>query len=153
MSLHSQNDKESISVLLVDDSEDDRLFLRRALRRNSAFRLVGELCDGDAAMSWLAGEGKYGDRQRFPFPQLLLLDLKLPKKTGYEVLEWLQDRGRDGLYVVVLSGSSLPQDIKRCEELGADGHFKKEALEEEQLAMVAGLEKLVRIKFSQPVQA
>jgi CheY-like chemotaxis protein len=135
--------KEVFTVLLVDDSDDDLLFLRRALRKNPAFEVVGELCDGELAIAYLAGQGEFGNRERFPYPDVVLLDLKLPKKTGYEVLEWLQTRRNGNLHVVVLSGSFLPEDITRSRELGADAYFKKEALEEEQQAIIAEVKKLL----------
>jgi CheY-like chemotaxis protein len=136
--------KEIFSILLVDDSDDDRLFVRRAIEKNKAFSVVGELTDGDAAIAYLSGEGDYGDRARFPFPDILLLDLKLPKKTGHEVLEWMQSLKAPNLRVIVLSGSFLPEDITRSEKLGAHGYFKKEAFEEEQQAMLAEVEKIAR---------
>lgn len=131
------------SVLLVDDSEDDRLFLRRTLRKNPRFVVAAELDDGEAAIAYLSGQGDYADRAKFPYPDLLLLDLKLPKKTGHEVLEWLQPQKPEKLVVVVLSGSFLTEDIARSRALGADGYFQKEALQEEQLATLANIEKLL----------
>jgi CheY-like chemotaxis protein len=131
------------SVLLADDSEDDRLFIRRAFRRNPRFRLVGEACDGESAIAWLAGEGEYRDREKYPFPDVLLLDLKMPRKTGHEVLEWLQIQDFKGLWVVVLSGSFLPTDIERSRALGAHAYFKKDALHEQQQAMIADIESML----------
>jgi CheY-like chemotaxis protein len=132
------------SVLLVDDSDDDRLFVRRALRKNSGFKVVAELCDGEAAIAYLAGDGEFAHRDQYPFPDVLFLDLKLPKKTGHEVLEWLRAEAPGKLQVVVLSGSFLPQDVTRSRELGAVAHYKKEALEEEQQAVIAAIEKLLK---------
>jgi CheY-like chemotaxis protein len=132
------------SILLVDDSDDDRLFVRRALLKNPGFVMVGELCDGEAAIAYLAGQGEYSNREKFPYPDVLLLDLKMPRKTGHEVLAWIQAQKLEKLFVVVLSGSFLPEDITRSRELGADAYFKKEALEEEQQAMIADIEKLLR---------
>jgi CheY-like chemotaxis protein len=128
---------------LADDSEDDRLFIRRAFRKNPGFALVGEACDGEAAIAWLAGEGEFGDRAKFPFPDLLLLDLKMPRKTGHEVLEWLQTRAFAGLWVVVLSGSFLPSDIERSRQLGADAYFKKDVLDGQQQTMIADIEAML----------
>jgi len=132
------------SVLLVDDSEDDRLFVRRALRKHPGFTLVGELRDGEAAIEYLGGLGKFGDREQFPYPDLLLLDLKMPRKTGHEVLEWLRDNRTQRICVVVLSGSFLPKDVSRSRELGADAYFTKEALFEEQEAMVTQIEGILK---------
>jgi CheY-like chemotaxis protein len=136
--------KDSFSVLLVDDSDDDRLFLRRALRKNPGFVVVGEVCDGEEAIAYLAGQGEFGDREKFPYPDVVLLDLKLPRMSGFEVLEWIQAQKPGKLHVVVLSGSFLPEDITRSRALGAAAYFKKEALEEEQQAMIADMEKLLK---------
>jgi len=136
--------KPAFSVLLVDDSEDDRLFVRRALRKNPAFVVVGELCDGEAAIAYLAGHGEFSNREKFPYPDVVLLDLKLPRKTGHEVLEWIQAQRLEKLRTIVLSGSFLPEDITRSRELGANAYFKKEAMEEEQQAMIADMEKLLK---------
>jgi CheY-like chemotaxis protein len=136
--------KDIFSVLLVDDSDDDRLFVRRALRKSPGFVVVGELCDGEAAIAYLAGQGEFGNREKFPYPDVVILDLKLPKKTGHEVLEWFRAQRLGKLSVVVLSGSFLPEDITRSQELGVDAYFKKEALAEDQQAMIAEMEKILK---------
>jgi CheY-like chemotaxis protein len=135
--------KEAYNVLLADDSDDDRLFIRRGLRKNSRFVLVGEVCDGEAAVAYLAGAGDYSNRQRFPFPDVILLDLKMPRMTGHEVLRWLRTQSFTDLRVIVLSGSFLPRDIALSQELGADAYYKKDALENPQQAMLADIEQLL----------
>jgi CheY-like chemotaxis protein len=132
------------SVMLVDDSDDDRMFMRRAFRSHPSLVVVAELRDGEAAIEYLAGTGKFGSREKFPYPDVLLLDLKMPRKTGHEVLEWLRDNRARPLCVVVLSGSFLPKDITRSRELGADAYFTKEALFEQQQAMITEIENLLR---------
>ena len=128
--------KDTYSVLLVDDSEDDRMFLRRAISRNPRLALVGEVCDGEAAIAYLEGRDAFKDREKHPFPDVMFLDLKMPRMTGHEVLEWLKTREFGKLVVVVISGSFLPQDINRSMALGANAYFKKTALKDEQEAMV-----------------
>jgi len=135
--------KEIYSVLLADDSEDDRLFIRRALRKNPRFLLVGEVGDGEAAVAWLAGQGDCSNRAKFPFPDVLLLDLKMPRMSGHEVLAWLQTQSFANLRVVMVSGSFLPRDIAGSRELGAEAYFKKDALEEQLRAMLADILKLL----------
>ncbi len=135
--------KETYSLLLADDSDDDRLFTRRALRKFPRLALVGEVFDGEAVLAWLTGEGNYSDREKYPIPDVLLLDLKMPRMTGHEVLAWLQSRGLDKLCVVVLSDSFLPRDITRSRELGAHAHFKKDAGEEPQQTMLAHIIELL----------
>ena len=136
--------KDALSILLVDDSDDDRLFICRALRKSPGFKVIAELCDGEAAIAYLGGDGKYADREKFPYPDVLFLDLKMPKKTGHEVLEWIKEQGLQKLPVIVLSGSYLPQDVTRSRELGALAHFEKQAFQEEQQATVAAIEKLLK---------
>lgn len=137
--------KDVLSVLLVDDSDDDRLFIRRALRKSPRLKVVAEVCDGEAAISYLGGDGEFADREKYPYPDVLFLDLKLPKKTGHEVLEWLHADGHNKLRVIVLSGSFLPQDVMRSQELGAVAHFKKEAFQEDQQATFATIENLLKV--------
>jgi DNA-binding NarL/FixJ family response regulator len=74
----------------------------------------------------------------------------MPLKTGHEVLAWLQTQRFEELRVVILSGSFLAQDITRSMELGADAYFKKEAMEEEQKAMIREIEKLLAKPVSTP---
>ena len=128
--------KEKYSVLLVDDSEDDRLFLRRAIVRHPRLLIAGEVPDGEAAVDYLEGRGCFQDRDQHPFPDAMLLDLKMPLKTGHEVLEWLQTRPFAKLFVAVISGSFLPEDIARSEALGAHAHYKKNPLREDLDAML-----------------
>jgi CheY-like chemotaxis protein len=136
-------EKKTYSVLLVDDSDDDRWFMRRALKGNSRFSVAGEACDGEVAIAFLSGDGIYGDREKYPFPDVVLLDLKMPRVTGHEVLGWLRTQSFKGLFVAVLSGSILPEDIARSMALGAHAHFKKNALEEERASMVRALEDML----------
>lgn len=135
-----QMPKSKSTVLLADDSDDDRFFLRNAISRNPRLVVVGEVQDGEEAVAYLSGQGIYGDRSKHPFPDVLLLDLKMPRKTGHEVLEWLQTQSFDQLRVIVVSGSILPEDISKSVALGADAYIKKSPIREEQLAMVREIE-------------
>jgi CheY-like chemotaxis protein len=131
------------SVLMVDDSDDDRLFMRMALRDNPKLNVLAEVENGEEAIAYLSGKGDYSDRQRYPFPDLVLLDLKMPRYDGFEVLGWLQQQQFARPKVVVLSGSCLPGDVARTKELGADAYHTKAASKEEQREIVQGLETLV----------
>lgn len=128
--------KESYLVLVVDDSADDRLFIRRAIQRNKRMVIVDELDDGEAAIAYLDGREPFQNRQEHPFPDAVLLDLKMPLKTGHEVLEWLQTRPFDRLFVAIISGLFLQEDIEHSMELGADAYYKKSAFREEQEAII-----------------
>jgi len=92
-------------VLMVDDSEDDCLLIRRAIGNTDRLRFIGSVSDGEELVSYLSGKDAYGDRKRFPLPDMLLLDLKMPRKNGFEVLEWLQSQPFENMVVVVLEQS------------------------------------------------
>lgn len=118
-------EQKRLFVLLVDDSQDDRFFIRRLLSRHPNLSVCGEAEDGEDAISYLQGEAHYSNRSEYPFPDLLILDLKMPRKTGYEVLEWIKNSRFSDLPIFVLSGSSLDADRVRCLELGAKAYCSK----------------------------
>lgn len=130
-------------ILLVDDSEDDRMFMRRTLRQNTKLTIAWEACSGEEAIAYLSGQSPFEDRKKYPFPDVLILDLKMPKKTGYDVLEWLQTQLFHDLIVVVVSGSFLPEDVSKSFALGARAYHKKSALKAEQEMMLHDIEKLI----------
>lgn len=114
------------SILLVEDNDDDVLLIRRAFRKIGYERPLQVVSNGDEAVAYLAGEGAYADRERHPLPALMLLDLKLPRRSGFEVLEWL--RGQPGLRrlpVVVLTSSRETADIDRATDAGANSYLVK----------------------------
>lgn len=135
----SEMDRESYNVLLVDDSEDDRFFIRRALQK-SRLAIIWEAQNGDEALAYLTGQQKFKDRNRYPLPDILMVDLKMPGKTGYDLLEWLKTQTLPEMMIVILSGSFLPEDIARCLALGAHAYYKKTSDKEEQLVMLRKIE-------------
>jgi CheY-like chemotaxis protein len=114
-------------VLLADDSPDDRFFLRKTMGHHARFRILAEVQDGAEAITYLKGEGIFQNRAKHPLPQLLLLDLKMPRKDGFEVLQWLQSQSFLALTAVVLSGSTLEDALQRCCTLGANAFYSKPA--------------------------
>src|SRR6266581_3958372 len=80
------------AILLVEDDEADILLLRRAFRKARIANYMVEVRDGQAAIQYLSGEGSYADRIRYPVPFLILLDLRLPKLSGFEVIAWMRDQ-------------------------------------------------------------
>jgi CheY-like chemotaxis protein len=114
------------TILIVDDDENDRFFIERVFKMANSPVHLRFAFDGEEAMAYLSGKGKYHDRARFPVPALILLDLKMPRVTGFDVLEWLKSReGVRRLPVVVLSSSSLQSDVNRAYELGANAYLIK----------------------------
>jgi CheY-like chemotaxis protein len=113
-------------ILIAEDNEDHVLLLRRALQKGAVLNPVFVVNDGEEAIAYLKGEGKYADRYEYPLPALLLLDLKMPRKNGFEVLQWIrQQPGLRRLRVVVLTTSDAPQDVDRAYELGANAFMVK----------------------------
>ena len=107
-------------LLLVDDSEDDRaLFVLAFKRAETHMQLLSPVADGQDAISYLSGSADYADRDEHPYPEVLILDLKMPGKSGFDVLEWLQQQPMRPL-TIVLSGSDHRADIDRALQLGAD---------------------------------
>ncbi len=138
--------KKKYQILLVDDSEDDRFFMRMALQEQSHLAIVAELCDGEEAIAYLSGQGCFADRKMHPFPDLIFLDLKMPRKSGFDVLVWLKTQQFSQLPIVVLSGSFLPEDMEKSYALGAAAYHIKTATREEQAAMIATIEKVLEKK-------
>ena len=114
------------SVLVVEDSADDVLFIRRALKKAAITCPLHVVGDGDAALEFLEGRGKYADRDAYPLPTLVLLDLKLPRRSGLEVLEALQTHPlRSRMVIVMLTGSRQSIDVDRAYALGANSYLVK----------------------------
>lgn len=113
-------------LLVAEDDTNDALLLERALRRaGSPFRMI-RVSDGEGVIDYVQGNGAYGNRVLHPAPKVILLDLKMPRTDGFAVLHWrLQTPGGTALPVVVFSSSSLPQDISRAYQLGANSYVVK----------------------------
>jgi len=114
------------SVLVAEDDSNDAFFLRRAFARSALPHRLFVVQDGVEAVSYLSGTDPYADRQKYPLPGLLLLDLKMPRMNGFDVLEWLQGRPDfNRLPIVILSGSDLECDAQKARKLGADDYRVK----------------------------
>lgn len=127
-------------ILLVEDDINDALLLRRAFAKAGGRNTIVQLEDGDAAVAYLGGTDDYADRERHPLPCLILLDLKLPRRSGFEVLEWMRAQpGLKRLPVVVLTSSQQSQDINRAYDLGANSYLVKPVGFDTLLEMVRAL--------------
>src|SRR5438876_11011111 len=125
------------AILLVEDDEADILLLRRAFRNARIANSLVEVRDGQEAIQYLAGEGPYADRSRYPIPFLMLLDLRLPKLSGFEVLAWIREQPELAeLIVVVLTGSDHVPDATKARDLGANSYLVKPGDFEELVQMV-----------------
>jgi CheY-like chemotaxis protein len=118
----------SYRIVIADDSDDDLFLFKRALKRACAsMDVVTMLRDGKEAVAYLKGQGEYADRQKFPLPELLLLDIKMPCMSGLEVLEWLQTQHFPEMRVIILSGSGFESDKETAKRLNADAYMIKPA--------------------------
>lgn len=128
------------TILLVEDEASDALLIQRALCKADVASAIQVVEDGETAIAYLAGSGAYADRERHPLPVLVLLDLKMPRKSGFEVLVWLRAQpGLRRLPVVVLTSSKEPADIRRAHELGANSYLVKPLAFDALLEMVQAL--------------
>src|SRR2546423_1908513 len=101
-------------ILVAEDSEDDLILLRRAFEKAGLSGKIEHAWNGEVALSYLAGEGPFSDREEHPFPDLLLLDLKMPSADGFDVLCKLKSRKGKAPPVVVLSSSELEEDKEKA---------------------------------------
>lgn len=114
------------TILLVEDNADDVLLIQRAFRKAQITSDLQIVRDGDAAVAYLAGTAGYADRARYPAPLVTLLDLKLPLRSGVEVLRWIRrDSPTPLLPVVVLTSSAERRDVQAAYAEGANSYLVK----------------------------
>jgi CheY-like chemotaxis protein len=113
-------------ILLVEDDEDDLFLAKRVIATTGVKSRVLVLRDGQEAVNYLNGTGQFAEREQFPFPSLILLDLKLPYRSGLEILAWMREQGMLARTIVaVLTGSNEPTDLKNAYDLGASTYLVK----------------------------
>ncbi len=128
------------SILLVEDNPDDAELVRYAFEKVAIGNPLVSLSDGDAAVDFLIGAGVYADRKRHPLPALILLDLKLPRRSGFEVLRFIRDQqATRHTPVVVLTSSNQQDDIRRAYEDGANSYLIKPVGRDALIEMVRSL--------------
>ena len=116
----------SLTILLADDSEDDRLMTREALHDTLEFNELREVEDGEELMNYLLHSGPYADPASAPVPNLILLDLNMPRKSGYEALQDIKAHPvLKRIPVVVFSTSSDEEDVVRSYDLGVNSFITK----------------------------
>jgi len=134
------SDSDKRVVLLVEDDADHVLLLERAFSRAGVRCTLKVVRDGDEAIRYFEGGAPFDDRGRYPMPDLILLDLKLPRRSGFDVLSWIRgDATAKHLPVVVLTTSEDPGDIERSTDLGANSYVVKPVATEAVLKLVRSL--------------
>lgn len=109
------------AILLVEDCSEDASLVQIAFKRWGITNPIMVVPDGESAVDYLAGNGEYADREKFPLPLLALLDLNLPQMSGFDVLEWVRAHHEFAdLPVVVLSGTKDPTHFDKAHALGAN---------------------------------
>lgn len=121
---------QTTTFLLAEDDPYDAFCVEQEFKHGPDHLCLRRVGDGVQAMEYLEGRGEYADRQRYPLPDAILLDLKMPRMNGFEFLEWLRQRAPEALRrtpVVVLSSSTMEADVSRVYLLGADSYVVKPA--------------------------
>ncbi|MCC5654877.1 response regulator [Nostoc sp. XA013] len=114
------------TILLVEDNSRDILLIQRAFRKAGILNPLQVVSDGDAAVLYLSGEEPYSKRSHYPLPALILLDLKLPRRSGAEVLMWLRQQPiLKRMPVVVLTSSREYADVNHLYDLGVNAYMVK----------------------------
>ncbi|HXF09639.1 MAG TPA: response regulator [Desulfuromonadaceae bacterium] len=126
------------SILLVEDEENDAMLLKMAFKRNNVQNPIQWVRDGSEAVAYLNGEGAYADREKHPFPEVLILDLKMPRMTGLELLSWIQERPALRIIpTIVMTSSRQDPDIQKAYEMGANTYMIKPSSFDELIDLTA----------------
>jgi CheY-like chemotaxis protein len=122
-------------VLQVEDDDNDIYFLQFACESTQLTDCLRVVRSGEEALEYFQGAGKYADRKKYPIPGLVLLDLRMPRMNGLEVLKWIRDQPQlHSVVVIMFTSSAHPDDVERSSQLGANAFVQKPS----------GLEELVR---------
>jgi CheY-like chemotaxis protein len=114
------------TILLVDDSENDLALMRIAFKKAGFNSPLQEVHNGEEAIAYLKGDGPYSDRDKFPLLAVMLLDLNMPMKNGFDVLTWVRTQpALKRLSIIVLSASMRIEDVERAYDLGANSFLVK----------------------------
>jgi CheY-like chemotaxis protein len=116
----------NLTVLIAEDNEDDAFLLQHAFRNLGLQNPIQIVTDGEQVIGYLRGNGEFADRQQFPFPSVLFLDIKMPKIDGFQVLEWIRDHPECHVMpTIIFSTSSDPGDVTRAYQCGANAYLVK----------------------------
>jgi len=131
---------EKSTILLVEDERNDVFFLEYAFQAAGITNPLQVVEDGQEAIDYLTGIGKFADRSQYPLPCLVLLDLKMPRRSGLDVLSWIQNQPElQMLIVIVLSSSRDKNDVDEAYQLGARSYVVKPLSLAERLELAKAL--------------
>jgi len=140
------------TVLLVDDSENDLVLMRMAFKKAEFINQLQIVHNGAEAVSYLKGEGDYSDRNQYPLPTVMLLDLNMPMMNGFEVVAWVRTQPTlKHLTIIILTASMRMEDVERAFDLGASSFLVKPATIEELTAMIRCLRDWLQINHFPPL--
>jgi CheY-like chemotaxis protein len=124
----TMNSPESAVILLAEDREDDVLLIRKAFEKAELANPIYVVRNGEEAVAYLMGDAPFSNRNEYPLPDLLLLDLKMPKLDGFETLLWIRNQpGIRNIPVVILTSSEQSGDVTQAYALGANSFLVKPA--------------------------
>jgi CheY-like chemotaxis protein len=137
----SRGPERRITVVLVEDDPNDALLIRMAFERTAGEMGFVHLLDGDAAVRYLAGESPYDGRAQSPAPTMMLLDIKLPRRSGFDVLKWARTQPApiNRVPILMLTSSIQKSDVDRAFDLGASAYIRKPSKTKQLSEMVADL--------------
>src|SRR5688500_3384073 len=114
------------TILVVDDSADDQFLIKYTLKKVGVTDPIHLLSDGAEAIDYMMGEGKYANREKFAYPTFIMTDLKMPRRDGFAVLEFLKSNPEWAVIpTIVFSASTDLDDIKKAYMLGASSYHVK----------------------------
>jgi len=144
---------EKQAILLAEDSEDDLVLMKSAFKAAGFAAVLREVRNGEEVIAYLKGEGPYSDRAKFPLPAVILLDLKMPKMSGFEVLEWVRSQPvLRRISVMILTASMRVEDIARAADLGANAFLIKPGKVNELITMTLRLRDWLEYNHFPPLQ-
>ena len=124
-------------ILVAEDDPNDVLLLKRAFLKNGVNNPVHSCSNGEDAIAYLQGKGEYQDRIKFPFPTMLITDLKMPRAGGFEILQWLRAHPECHVIpILIFSASRDVEDVRRAYQMGANAYLNKPSKSEELQNMV-----------------
>ena len=140
-------------ILVAEDDDNDAFFIEHAFRAADLQQPLQRVRDGQETIDYLSGVGAFADRDSHPLPSLLLLDLQMPGKTGWDVLHWLRHQSPlQRLPVIIFSSSAQRGDIDRAYEMGANSFIVKPSSTHDRVELAKSI-KVVWLQFNEPPSA